>query len=570
MPDVPTFSVDDGFAYSVPDSMSVSVGSIVRVPLGGRRVRGWVVDVRSSDKRAGLKSIISVSSALPIFGPRHLETLRWAALHHVAPVAALLPRAGPPNLPRAGGRPAGDGGAAAARAPLSHIADAGPWDGVIGELAAVHLPSGRNVVVLVPTVVDVAEHVKAAAQDLGDLVVGASSDLSAAEVTATWVTVNREGGRLLFGTREVALWSLGDVAAVAIVEPGRRVYKARQTPTVHARDVMRRRANVERFGLVTIGAVPPLEIIAAGATVRYPKTRVWPLVEVLDRSQEAPGAGIAMEATRRAIAAAIGRGERVFVFVPRRGYAPAFRCVRCRTLRRCPACGAGPDRGDACRRCGARLGACDECGGRRFEPLGAGVERVVEDLRRSFGDAVGGVESGKPVRVGTERDVPAPQSVDLAVALDVDALLLAPHYRAEEEALRILARVAAAVRRGRGHRAVVQTSQPHHRVVRAIRAGSPAEVISEILVEREAAGLPPIGQLMAVEVLGDDAPVDKDLREAVDGDGQVFGPAEVGDRARWLVQGAALYKAKVRMRPAVQRWRDQGIRVRVDADPIDL
>jgi primosomal protein N' len=107
-------------------------------------------------------------------------------------------------------------------------------------------------------------------------------------------------------------------------------------------------------------------------------------------------------------------------------------------------------------------------------------------------------------------------------------------------------------------------------VVRAIRAGSPAEVISEILVEREAAGLPPIGQLMAVEVLGDDTPVDKDLREAVDGDGQVFGPAEVGDRARWLVQGAALYKAKVRMRPAVQRWRDQGIRVRVDADPIDL
>ncbi len=49
VPAVPTFSVDDGFSYAIPDDMALSVGSIVRVPLGGRRVRGYVTGVRSGD-----------------------------------------------------------------------------------------------------------------------------------------------------------------------------------------------------------------------------------------------------------------------------------------------------------------------------------------------------------------------------------------------------------------------------------------------------------------------------------------------------------------------------------------
>src|SRR5690606_16350233 len=45
VPNVPSFSVDGGFWYSVPESIEVVVGSQVRVPLSGRRVRGWVVEV---------------------------------------------------------------------------------------------------------------------------------------------------------------------------------------------------------------------------------------------------------------------------------------------------------------------------------------------------------------------------------------------------------------------------------------------------------------------------------------------------------------------------------------------
>ena len=88
--------------------------------------------------------------------------------------------------------------------------------------------------------------------------------------------------------------------------------------------------------------------------------------------------------------------------------------------------------------------------------------------------------------------------------------------------------------------------------------------------ERAAARLPPGGALIAIEIRGESDLVDRELRDAVDEDGDVFGPAEAGAGRRWLVQGRDLRNARIRLRPAVQTWRDRGYSVRVDADPIDL
>ena len=102
VPELPTFAVDDGFAYRIPDTLGeVSVGSVVRVPLGGRRVRGYVVDLREVEPGGRpLKDIMAVSGDYTVFDARLLQTLRWSAMHYVAPLGAVLGRAAPPNLPR--------------------------------------------------------------------------------------------------------------------------------------------------------------------------------------------------------------------------------------------------------------------------------------------------------------------------------------------------------------------------------------------------------------------------------------------------------------------------------------
>ncbi len=585
VPELPTFAVDDGFSYAVPaDLAGVSVGSIVRVPLGSRRVRGYVVSLREGETE-GLKTVNSVSGDMPVFDAQILETLRWAALHYVAPLSVLLGRAAPPNLPRGKGRPPADP-IPAAESPLPDLSAAAaahrharptclvatsPYaDHVVG-LAGQALASDGNVAVIVSTV----DEAKALARDLatsfGDRVRYISSSIPAKDATKEWVAAERHSGLLIVGTPEIALWPLGKPSLWIVVEEGRRAMKAKQTPTLQVRDLVRRRALIERTAVAFLGPVPTLDTLAKGAATTEPPGRVWPLVELVDRREDPPGSRVIAGRTTAAIRQVHKAGGQVFVFVSRRGYAPAFRCVKCREPRRCPECGAGPDRGDRCRRCGNELGPCVECAGRRFEPLGAGLGRVVEELQRSFGtEAVGGIGSGRQVLVGTERDLPYVPGTALSVALDADSLLLAPHYRAEEDAVRILVRVCATVARGRGRRCLVQTAQPGHRALATLRSGHSLDYLTALIRERERDGLPPASELLAIEVSGDATALTDEMAALEDGDVRVHGPESGGGRTRWFLQGESLQRSRVQLRTSVQRWRDAGIKVRIDADPIDL
>jgi primosomal protein N' len=584
VPDLPTFSVDDGFSYRVPDTLSdVVVGSLVRVPLGNRKVRGVVTHVRDATATVPLKDILSVVGDLPVVTARLLETMRWASIHYVAPLAAVLAKAAPPNIARSSRAkpqdvaplvsPLPETTAAAASGrhlrpqylviPAEQSAEA--VAGLIGPV----VEAGRNGAVILPTVAEAHRLARGLVEVAGVEPWIATSSESAASVTAAWSALESQPGQLVVGTREIAFWPLGAVGMVVVVEEGRPAMTAPQTPTTSVRDVMRRRAAAERFGLVFLGPVPTVETLSAGVDVHEPPGRVWPLIEVVDRTTEPPGTGVFTQAAIQAIAGVVRSRGRVFVFVTRRGDAAAFRCVGCGTLRRCRECDAAITRGDECHRCGTRPGACNECGESRFQALGAGVGRAVSELRRSFGDAVGRVGDESAVLVGTERDLPEIGDMALSVVVDGDGIVLAPHYRAEEDALRLLARVALRVKRGRGHRCLIQTTQPGHRVYGALRHGRPLDLLRRLAEEREAQGFPPVAQLVALEITnpvdGTDAAVRSLADEAV-----VHGPAPMEDGLRWLVSGRDLRSFKIVLRGEVQRWRDAGAKVRIDADPVRL
>ncbi len=517
VPDVPTFSVDGGFAYAVAEGQGVTIGSVVRIPLGGRKVRGYVTDVRAGS-HAGLKELRGVSGEIPVFDEKLLETVRWAAHHYISPLAGVLGKTTPPNLPRRVAIPAWPEVAATASGPLSKIGQAAgegrrnpatyfmasaDWSHHVATMVGPVIRSGRSALVVVATAIEAEQIAVDLRATFGPRVIVASPALSDRALTAAWQLAATAPGLILVGTHRIVFWPVIGLGLAAIIQEGRRGMKDRQTPTIHAREIVRTRARIERFGVVYLGRVPTTEVLRAGTEiVRAPgRNRIWPLVEVVDRNEDPPGSGVLTERVRAALRHALARKEKVFVFTHRHGYAPAARCAMCRTLRRCGECGARPDPGLACARCGATLGPCTACGGARFEPLGAGVGRVAEVVGRLLGaDAVGSVQEGRPVVVGTERDLAAVGTVDLAIAVDADGLILGTNYRAAEEALRSLTRLAAAVPFGRGKRLMVQTSQPQHPVIAALRRGDPIEFLESELAKREEMGFPPAGELIVVEV----------------------------------------------------------------------
>jgi primosomal protein N' len=116
---------------------------------------------------------------------------------------------------------------------------------------------------------------------------------------------------------------------------------------------------------------------------------------------------------------------------------------------------------------------------------------------------------------------------------------------------------------------MAQTSLPEEPLLTALRRGEPLPYLEDLLGERARLGFPPVTDMLAIEVRGGDEPArfDGDLRSL--GATAALGPAESPQGWRWLLQGS-LGPVKAGLRPVVQRWRESGATVRIDADPIDF
>lgn len=289
--------------------------------------------------------------------------------------------------------------------------------------------------------------------------------------------------------------------------------KDRQTPTLHVREVLRTRSRLEGFTTVFIGSTPSVEVLAAGAEVLRVGNRAWPHVEIVDRSDEPPGSGLLASSVVAALRAITNSGERCFVFTGRRT-----------------------------------------------------IEETAAEVNARLGRPAVGLEG--PVVVGVERDLAGLEPVALTVATNVDGLLMAPGYRASEEALRQLARLANSLKTGPGHRMMVQTFDPASALVETLRRGDPAPYLESVLIERAKSGAPPSTEMIAVEIRGEQPlGVDQDL-SALPG-ATVVGPLEIERGRRWLLEGD-LGKARIELRRLAGHWRTSDTAVRIDADPIDL
>jgi primosomal protein N' (replication factor Y) len=371
------------------------------------------------------------------------------------------------------------------------------------------------------------------------------------------------------GTPKTAAWKVGSLGLAIVLEESRRAMKDRQTPTIHVREVMRNRSRLEGFNLVFFGPTPSVELLSAGAEIVHEGNRAWPLVEVVDRSEDRPGSGFLADRAVAAIGATAKKGKRVFVFTHRRlGYA-SMRCTSCRTLRSCSNCGARLGRDDSCPKCGTKVGTCQKCGGTEFEEMGTIPERLAAEIDRRLGRGAAAIHPGDAVvTVGTERDLAGLRPVALAVAADVDGMLMGLGYRTTEEALRQLARLALAVREGSGARLMMQTSRPDSLLIATMRRGDPIPYLERVLVERAREGFPPASEMIALEIRGE-VPESAASELAGLDNAVVIGPMTIPDGKRWLLTGK-LGPARLQLRKLVGRWRDAGATVRVDADPIDV
>ena len=293
----------------------------------------------------------------------------------------------------------------------------------------------------------------------------------------------------------------------------------------------------------------------------------WPLVEVVDRSRDEPWKTSLVTSP---LVAHLRAPDRVVVCVHNvPGRARIIACRACRALTRCEVCeaavGVADDGSLVCPRCAtARPAVCLHCGGSAFANLKPGVTRLREELEAAAGRPVVAVTRGDEeppapsgVYVGTEAVLHRVPHADVVAFLDIDTELLAPRYRAAEQAMALLVRGARLVgARAQGGRLLVQTFLPRHEVVQAVLLADPGRLVEPERDRRRLLGLPPYAALAALSGPGSDE-VAAALR-SVPGIG-------VGGRERSYTVRAAGWDELGRALVAAPR--PKGARVRVAVDP---
>jgi primosomal protein N' (replication factor Y) len=565
IPDVT--GLDKQFDYIVPDGVDAPVGGRVRIPLHGRRVAGWIVAVDPSDAVASdrLRALVAVSSIGPsadIVELAKWASVRWAAGRLRPFLVTASPPANVPNLPpprRTGRTPTPrDDGAACLLADGGGMLRLPPSADVIPVLLAA-ATLGPTLVV-VPSV----DRARLEATRLR------RAGLTVAFVPGEWAAA-AAGVDVVIGARAAAWAPCPGMAVAVVVDEHDEALQEERSPTWQARDVVVERARRAGMPVLLTSACPTVTGLAS-VDDRLARPAIdderagWPLVEVVDRGRDEPWKTSLV--TSQLIAHL--RSDHTVVCVHNTpGRARILACRSCRTLARCAVCDAAVGLADdgtlACRRCGTvRPAVCLHCGGSTFANLRPGVTRLREELEAAAGRPVVSVTgrdadppSAAGIYVGTEAVLHRVPRADVVAFLDIDTELLAPRYRAAEQAMALLVRGARLTGgRSDGGRLLVQTFLPRHEVIQAALLADPGRLVEPERARRRLLGLPPYAALAAIGGPGSDE-VASALRAY---DGIDVGGGEGHSTARaatWEQLGAAI----------IATPRPKGSRVRIEVDP---
>lgn len=614
VPLLPAWRLDRAFDYSVPEDLAVSVGSLVRVPFGPRKVRAVVVALSNLVPERELQPLLKVLLDEPVVAPPLDDLARWIAIRYGVPLGKALDRFVPPRIriarhepaPLAGGPEprllSGYTGGPGLIAALSGRG-VGTWcvnalpthdrGDLIAEIVAAAGRAGGSALVAVPEV-RFGSDVVTGLQKTWPELVRLDSVQEDKERAEGWLRMARGHG-LGCGGRSTVFAPAPKLRVIVIDEEHHRTFKEDRSPRYDARRVAIERARLQNAVCVLISSAPTIE--SGGAAARgeigwiEPTTSARraarPIIEIVDAPSDAEVSSALQQRMREALRADLD----VALLVPRRGYARVIWCASCRRSLHCPRCETALvfDRARAarvrCPRCeftAAPPGACPTCGANDFRYLGAGSERLTEQLAKAFpranvrrmdpdalgadGPALGPTDIYVTTWIGTKREI-RPEARLVAV-LDADGLIRRPDFRAAELGFQVLSEMARwAGSSEQGGRLVIQTSEPGHHAIQSLVRGDPRFFLQREIEARRELGYPPFSEL--VKVAGPQDQVQRAAAVASTHGALVLGPVAIrggdGPDHEFLAKASDAQALLGALRPLLASG--EAGNLRIDADP---
>jgi primosomal protein N' (replication factor Y) len=487
------------------------------------------------------------------------------------------------------------------------------------------LELGRNALVLVPEIALTPQLTGRFQARFGGGIAILHSGLSDGERYDEWRRIRRGLARIVIGARSAIFAPLEKIGIIIVDEEHEASFKQSDGLRYNARDLALVRGRMEQAAVVLGSATPAVTSIHAAGEGRLT------LLELPERVEGRPMPlveRVAMKGNKGTISTTLSncltethdQGRQAIVFLNRRGFATFLVCAECGKPLTCPNCSVTltyhRQRGQSlCHYCDYAVpapGTCPSCGGTTLSELGAGTEKLEQDLKellpsarilRMDSDTTSGKGSHErllsrmndgsaDILVGTQmiakgHDFP---EVTLVGVVNAEASLGMPDFRAAERTFQLLSQVIG--RAGRGEnpgRVVVQALDTEHYAIQSAAEHDAAGFYRMELEFRREAGYPPFTFLAAFAISG---LAEQTVSEQADMTARLLTKLKSELKMRVEVLGPApspIYRLRNRFRrqillKAVNRvdlhrliafWRQRAtvvstVRISVDIDPVDM
>lgn len=488
------------------------------------------------------------------------------------------------------------------------------------------LAAGKQALVLVPEIGLTPQTIQRFEQRFAAPIVLLHSNMTEKARAKSWLMARTGQAAIVIGTRSAIFTPLQNPGIIILDEEHDLSFKQQSGFRYSAKDLAILRGQIENIPVILGSATPSLESLHNVTRQHFHSlslperagVAVIPHFQIVDVRNQYLEAGLS-PALLAAMRLHLQRNEQVLLFLNRRGFAPTLLCHACAWLAKCHRCDArltlhhNPQR-LFCHHCGSYqkiIQHCKQCNSTELVALGLGTERLETALLQHFPETsivridrdstrrkgsmqkmLQDIHEGKnKILIGTQMLTKGHHFPDVTLVgiIDVDSYLFSADFRGSERMGQLIIQVAG--RAGRAEKpgtVIIQTHYPQHPLLQKLLQQGYTDFANNLLIERDAAQLPPYHYLalLRAEAVTASAPQDflaaaKELLKPHATVLQILGPMPAAmERKAGKYRAQLWIQAKKRpdlqnslklLLPALEKLKlARKVRWSVDVDPLEI
>jgi len=616
--------------YRCPDILKdiAAPGMIVSAQLKNRITKGVVFRKNSAPPAGHLKEIVQVHGETPVFSKGILNVISWMSDYYLAPEGLILKLMFPRELfarirPKTSSQPAPVPMLKLFAVPETSVAELTASIAhqryqtfLIHASSSLHeyslartlLQSAGNAIVILPEIRQASLFYEAIKKEFSERACLLHSDMPAGKRSVTIDGIISGRHDIVIGTRTALLAPLKKLSFMMVLHEHSSSYKIEEGVRFNTRDVAVMRGFIEKIPVMLTSPVPSIDSWFNAQSGKYRPLALEPTVQrpkikIVDMRFSKKVKPYLSKALVDAAKKYLQKAERIMFVINRRGHSTMLLCAECGSTEKCTACGIPlvlhKDRNLVrCHYCGKSRSvpeSCSTCKSPNLSLLGAGTQKIEEDMRELFGMEPLRFDSDRAKRktairqlvdeaaldaskimIGTKmmtRHIGPSGSFSLAGMLTIDGSLNIPDFRAREKTYSEITDLLDLV--GPQGEIIIQTRFPQEPLFRHIRDNDYETFAREELSMRKAMNFPPYSRLLNVLVSGNAAASDTILKIVHESarDIEVLGPIERKTK-KGAIESSILLKSRDRKalhaaaRSVLETFRNaKDIEIRIDVDP---